>query len=214
MEPVLVPKLQEAFDAEVSEEVALDVQREVSKPTSKVRQLPGHISPGKPVLVTIFEEEEAEGDAEVEKEIYESPWEKGDYQPSLEEVSDDELSVLRPEDLQKDNEGPSEDVTGDQGEPLGSVFSEDCEAASLKVDEESSVEEFSNPGDLQDKHFGRTQDNGGLECIDIGVHHFQSDVKPLTDEVLGGLRGLDGAIRLLQKARLDLLKQVSRSRSI
>ena len=56
-----------------------------------------------------------------------------------------------------------------------------------------------------EKHLeGKLGENGD----NAGSHNFQTASCTLSDEVLGGLRGLNGAILLLQKARNDLLRQV------
>merc|ERR1719222_1062101 len=54
----------------------------------------------------------------------------------------------------------------------------------------------------EDDGLGDDGDNTGSHC------HQAPSRRILSDEVLSGLRGLDGAILLLQKARLDLLRQV------
>ena len=70
----------------------------------------------------------------------------------------------------------------------------------MKVEDGGCNHECKEEKQLEDK-LGENGDNAGS-------HYLQTASHTLSDEVLGGLRGLNGAILLLQKARNDLLRQV------
>jgi len=192
----------------------LATQRVVSNSAVKSNLVQGHISPAKPALVTIFEEDEI--DLEVRNELAGDYWEGGDHKATLEEEAcffDDDPSPSRCVDLQTVKEGvveiPTEHTLGGEQEVcFKRMCLKDGEEVT-KVEKPSSVENFSKPEHSEDKHLEKLQDSDELgECGDNAVSHYQTANCTLPDEVLSGLRGLDGAILLLQNARLDLLRQV------
>merc|ERR1711971_763684 len=70
------------------------------------------------------------------------------------------------------------------------------------------------PEHVEDEHLEELDSDGFGECGDRTVSHYQTANCTLPDEVLSGLRGLDGAILLLQMARHDLLRQVGLSEAV
>ena len=187
--------VQTDFDEVVVENVA---ESAPSKPAIKSKLV--HISPAKPALITIFEEDES--DLEVRKEIAGDNWELGEREAVLEEdpgveprCVETNSSLSRYVDLQmvKDSiKSPAQHM-------LGVEHGEDG----------SSVVNFSNPEHWEDQHLEEVGENDEPgEHGDNTVSQNQTASRTLPDEVLSGLRGLDGAILLLQKARLDLLRQV------
>jgi len=213
--------LQTDSDEVVVENVAecapLAAQREVSKPANKSKLVQGHKSPAKSALVTIFEEDES--DLDVRTEIAEDNWEV-DHKSKLEEALGVESDVpclsrcvddvvLRTVEESVESESPAEHMLRDQH---GVSFKclEDGEEV-LKVEEGSSADNFSNHDYREDQHLEEIDEDDGLgeHGDNTGSHCHQAPSRRiLSDEVLSGLRGLDGAILLLQKARLDLLRQV------
>jgi len=207
--------LQTDSDEVVVENVAkcapLAAEREVSKPANKSKLVKGHKSPAKSALVTIFEEDES--DLEVGKEI---AWE-ADHNSKLEEdlgVESDVRCLSRCVDdvvlrMVEESENPVEHMLRDEH---GDSFKclEDGEEV-MKVDEGNSADNSSNHEYREDQQLQEIEEDDGLgeHGDNTGSHCHQAPSRRiLSDEVLSGLRGLDGAILLLQKARLDLLRQV------
>ena len=201
----------------VAEGTLLATQRRVSNPACKIKPLPGHISPTKPALVTILEEDE--NDLDVRKETAVDYWERDDHKATLEEDSgveacciDDDPNVLRCVDLQTVEESVESSaehmLRGEQEVSFKCTCLEDGEEV-MEEEKGGSIDNFSRPEYREDKHLKETEDNYELgEYGDNTGSPYQTAASTLPEEVLRGLRGLDGAILLLQKARLDLLCQV------
>jgi len=183
-------------------------KEESREPATKRKVVQGHISPAKPALFTIFEEDERE----TGKEVAGDYWQEGDHKATLEENPGVEVgcfdyapSLPRCADLRT----VKESVEG-----LVQHTIQDEHEVSLKCLEDNSIEEVikveevcSNNEYREDEHLEETEKKVGGIGNETGSQ-YQAANRTLPDEVLSGLRGLDGAILLLQKARLDLLRQV------
>jgi len=204
-----VEEIEKELEEKDLDEMEMKRNKEESRvPAIKRKVMQGHISPAKAALFTIFEEDERE----TGKEVAGDYWQEGDHKATLEENPGVEVgcfdyapSLLRCADLRT----VKESVEG-----LVQHTIQDEHEVSLKCLEDNSIEEVikveevcSNNEYREDEHLEETEKKVGGIGDETGSQ-YQAANRTLPDEVLSGLRGLDGAILLLQKARLDLLRQV------
>ena len=136
-------------------------------------------------------------------------WEEGDHKATLEENPEVEVdnapSLLRRADLwtvKESVEGLVQHTIQDEHEVSLKCLEDNSIEEVIKVEEVCSNNEY-----REDEHLEETEKKVGGIGNETGSQ-YQAANRTLPDEVLSGLRGLDGAILLLQKARLDLLRQV------
>ena len=188
-------------------------------PSDKTNLVQSHSSSVKPVLVTIFEEDE--NDLEVGNELAGVYGEGDDDEATLEEDPGAEtccldggpnlLSCVDLHEVKESIESPAEHTPGGEQELSFKLVCLKDDEEVTKVEKPSSAENFlkSEQELREDTHLREMEDYDELgQSEDNSVSHYQTASRTLSNEVLSGLRGLDGAILLLQKARLDLLRQV------